>query len=96
MASHPKFHFEKVGHLKQTCFKFGRWLDVIYLELLLLTVGRVTSCAPGCGVAVGHVTPCAPDCGVAVGRATPCAPGGGVERCAEDWCAPPYAWLYSM
>ena len=82
MASHPKFHFEKVGHLKQTCFKFGRWLDVIYLELLLLTVGRVTSCAPGCGVAVGHVTPC--------------APGGGVERCAEDWCAPPYAWLYSM
>jgi L-amino acid N-acyltransferase YncA len=24
-----------VGHLKQIGFKFGRWLDVIYMELLL-------------------------------------------------------------
>jgi L-amino acid N-acyltransferase len=32
-ALHMKFHFEKVGHLKQVGFKFGRWLDVIYMEL---------------------------------------------------------------
>ena len=32
---HAKFHFEKVGQLKQLGFKFGRWLDVIYMELLL-------------------------------------------------------------
>jgi phosphinothricin acetyltransferase len=32
---HKKFHFEKVGHFKQVGFKFGRWLDVIYMELNL-------------------------------------------------------------
>jgi L-amino acid N-acyltransferase len=32
---HAKFHFEKVGHFKQVGHKFGRWLDVVYLELLL-------------------------------------------------------------
>jgi phosphinothricin acetyltransferase len=32
---HAKFRFEKVGHLKQVGFKFGRWLDVVYMELLL-------------------------------------------------------------
>jgi L-amino acid N-acyltransferase YncA len=32
---HAKFHFEKVGHLRQVGFKFGRWLDVIYMELCL-------------------------------------------------------------
>lgn len=32
---HAKFAFENVGHLKQVGFKFGRWLDVIYMELLL-------------------------------------------------------------
>jgi L-amino acid N-acyltransferase YncA len=35
VALHAKFHFEKVGQLKQVGFKFGRWMDVIYLELLL-------------------------------------------------------------
>jgi L-amino acid N-acyltransferase len=35
VALHAKFHFEKVGHLKQVGFKFGRWLDVIYMELCL-------------------------------------------------------------
>jgi L-amino acid N-acyltransferase len=35
---HAKFGFLKVGHLKQVGFKFGRWLDVIYMELLLPTV----------------------------------------------------------
>jgi L-amino acid N-acyltransferase len=35
VALHAKFHFEKVGHLKQVGFKFGRWLDVIYMELVL-------------------------------------------------------------
>jgi L-amino acid N-acyltransferase YncA len=32
---HTKFHFEKVGHFKRVGFKFGRWLDVIYMELCL-------------------------------------------------------------
>jgi L-amino acid N-acyltransferase len=35
VALHSKFHFEKVGHFKQAGFKFGRWLDVIYMELIL-------------------------------------------------------------
>ncbi len=35
VALHAKFQFEKVGHLKEVGFKFGRWLDVIYMELLL-------------------------------------------------------------
>ena len=35
VALHAKFHFEKVGHFKQVGFKFGRWLDVIYMELVL-------------------------------------------------------------
>jgi L-amino acid N-acyltransferase YncA len=34
-ALHTKFGFQKAGHLKQVGFKFGRWLDVIYMELLL-------------------------------------------------------------
>ena len=32
---HAEFGFEKVGHFKQTGFKFGRWLDVVYMEKLL-------------------------------------------------------------
>jgi L-amino acid N-acyltransferase len=32
---HERFRFEKVGHFRQVGFKFGRWLDVIYMELLL-------------------------------------------------------------
>lgn len=35
VALHAKFGFEKVGHLKQVGLKFGRWLDVIYMELRL-------------------------------------------------------------
>ena len=35
VALHRKFGFVEVGHLKQVGFKFGRWLDVIYMELLL-------------------------------------------------------------
>ncbi|HEX4055662.1 MAG TPA: GNAT family N-acetyltransferase [Tepidisphaeraceae bacterium] len=34
-ALHARFGFETVGHLKDLGFKFGRWLDVIYMELLL-------------------------------------------------------------
>jgi L-amino acid N-acyltransferase len=33
IAIHAKYHFEKVGHFRQVGFKFGRWLDVIYMEL---------------------------------------------------------------
>jgi phosphinothricin acetyltransferase len=32
---HAGFGFEIVGHFKQVGFKFDRWLDVIYMELLL-------------------------------------------------------------
>jgi phosphinothricin acetyltransferase len=35
LALHAKFNFEKVGHLKQVGFKFGQWLDVIYMQLNL-------------------------------------------------------------
>ena len=35
VALHAKFAFQKVGHMKQVGFKFGRWLDVVYMELLL-------------------------------------------------------------
>jgi phosphinothricin acetyltransferase len=35
LALHAKFGFEKVAHLKEVGFKFGRWLDVIYLEKML-------------------------------------------------------------
>lgn len=35
VALHAKFHFEKAGHLKGVGFKFGRWLDVIYMQLNL-------------------------------------------------------------
>jgi len=34
-ALHAKFGFEKVGHLKNVGFKFGQWLDVIYMQLSL-------------------------------------------------------------
>jgi phosphinothricin acetyltransferase len=35
VALHTKFHFEEVGRFKQVGLKFGRWLDVIYMELIL-------------------------------------------------------------
>ena len=31
---HASFGFVKVAHFKQVGFKFGRWLDVVYMELL--------------------------------------------------------------
>jgi L-amino acid N-acyltransferase YncA len=34
VALHARFHFEKVGHFKQLGFKFDRWLDVFYMELM--------------------------------------------------------------
>lgn len=35
VALHTKFGFERVGCLKQIGFKFGRWLDVVYMERIL-------------------------------------------------------------
>jgi L-amino acid N-acyltransferase YncA len=32
---HERLGFTRVAHLKQVGFKFGRWLDVIYLQLML-------------------------------------------------------------
>lgn len=32
---HEKFGFEKVGHFKRVGYKFSRWLDVIYMELMV-------------------------------------------------------------
>ncbi len=29
---HARHGFEKVGHFREVGFKFGRWLDVVYLE----------------------------------------------------------------
>jgi L-amino acid N-acyltransferase len=35
VALHARHGFEQVGLLRQVGFKFGRWLDVVYMELLL-------------------------------------------------------------
>lgn len=35
VALHAKFHFERVGRMRQVGFKFDRWLDVVYMELIL-------------------------------------------------------------
>lgn len=32
---HQSLGFEKVGHFRQVGFKFGRWLDLVYMEALL-------------------------------------------------------------
>lgn len=32
---HAKFGFEKVGYFKEVGFKFGRWLDVVYMERIV-------------------------------------------------------------
>jgi len=32
---HARFGFVQVGHFKEVGYKFDRWLDVIYLELIL-------------------------------------------------------------
>ena len=35
IALHKKFGFEPVGHYKEIGFKFGQWLDVIWLQKML-------------------------------------------------------------
>lgn len=35
IALHRKFGFAQVAHLKEVGFKFGRWLDVVYLQKML-------------------------------------------------------------
>jgi phosphinothricin acetyltransferase len=35
IRAHEKVGFKEVGHLKQVGYKFDRWLDVVYMELLL-------------------------------------------------------------
>ncbi len=35
VAIHEKFGFERVAHLRQVGFKFNRWLDVIYMQVML-------------------------------------------------------------
>jgi L-amino acid N-acyltransferase YncA len=37
MRLHSSFGFEEVAHFRQVGFKFGRWLDLKFLELLLET-----------------------------------------------------------
>lgn len=35
VAFHARFGFQTVGQMKQVGYKFGRWLDVVYMQLLL-------------------------------------------------------------
>lgn len=35
IALHAKFGFEKVSHLREVGFKFGRWLDVLWMQKML-------------------------------------------------------------
>lgn len=35
LALHRKFQFLEAAHLREVGFKFGRWLDVIYLQKIL-------------------------------------------------------------
>ncbi len=37
---HRRFGFEEVGHFKQVGYKFGRWLSLTFMELLLDTPAR--------------------------------------------------------
>jgi phosphinothricin acetyltransferase len=34
---HKSFGFEEVAHFKQVGYKFGRWLDLKFLQLILNT-----------------------------------------------------------
>ncbi len=36
MRLHTRFGFKEVGHLREVGHKFDRWLDVLYLELVLV------------------------------------------------------------
>lgn len=40
IALHRRLGFEQVGHLKQVGFKFGRWLDVIDMQLMIAVGSR--------------------------------------------------------
>jgi phosphinothricin acetyltransferase len=35
IAIHRRFGFEPVAHLREVGFKFGRWLDVVYMQRML-------------------------------------------------------------
>ena len=35
VALHEKFGFEKVAHFKEAGFKFNKWIDVGYWELVI-------------------------------------------------------------
>lgn len=35
IAFHEKLGFQKVGHIKETGYKFDRWLDSIFMQILL-------------------------------------------------------------
>ena len=35
IALHERFGFETTGHMKQVGYKFGRWLDVVFMQLML-------------------------------------------------------------
>jgi phosphinothricin acetyltransferase len=35
IAIHAKHGFERAAHLKEVGYKFGRWLDVVYMQLLV-------------------------------------------------------------
>jgi L-amino acid N-acyltransferase len=35
IALHKKFGFEEVAHFKEVGFKFGRWMDLKFLELII-------------------------------------------------------------
>jgi L-amino acid N-acyltransferase len=37
---HEQFNFKEVGHFKEVGFKFGKWLDLIFMELVLETPDR--------------------------------------------------------
>ena len=37
IALHRQFGFEEVAHFKQVGYKFGRWLDLTFLQLMLPT-----------------------------------------------------------
>lgn len=35
IALHARLGFEKVAHLREVGFKFGRWLDVVWMQRIL-------------------------------------------------------------
>ncbi|MDZ4846354.1 MAG: GNAT family N-acetyltransferase [Chitinophagales bacterium] len=37
---HEHFHFKEAGHLHQVSYKFGKWLDLKFLELILDTPAK--------------------------------------------------------